>query len=279
MITDNVLQCIARLESIDPKDEFAYEEAFLAFMTVKKLPVFVFNISEGLEVFRTRTSFEDALFNHPDEISLAPHKAISSFARCNRPYQSKFYCGDKRATSYIELAEYWADNKDVGEKLYVTIGRWLVKRPFSAIIITSPDPEQRLSEFDKYHGKGLDLILAEYEGEFKEANILIYRYLFEKFRKPAKKDLHTYIVTTAYCNIAFARERGNIDAIYYPSVPFGGAGVNFAFNHKFVTLQNMELIGALRDELTVYINQANKKSFHQTGNIEAKSVTPVSIEW
>ncbi|MES2872675.1 MAG: hypothetical protein V4708_03065 [Bacteroidota bacterium] len=272
MTIENVKNAIALLEAIDPSDEYAYERAFLAYMTVKKLPVFVFNIEKGIEVFRARTGFDDGLFEQISDIALPPHEVIKSFARCNRPYQSKFYCAENRATSYIELAEYWADNRNVGEKLYATIGRWVIKRPFLAIIVTSPYPEQRQSAFDKYHGEGLDRILSEYEGEFKEANILIYNYLFEKFRKSAKKDPHTYLVTSAYCNIAFSRSADNIDAIYYPSVPFNGQGVNFAFNNKFITKENIELVGALKDELTVYTNDAGKKSFHQTEVLEAKAV-------
>lgn len=281
MTVENVKNAIGLLEAINPLDEYAYERAFLAYMTIKQLPVFAFKIEKEIEVFRARTSFDPNLFEQITDIALPPHEVIKSFARCNRPYQSKFYCAENRPTSYIELAEYWADNREVGEKLFATVGRWVIKCPFSVVIITSPYPEQRQSAFDKYHGEGLDRILNEYDGELKEANILIYNYLFEKFRKSAKKDPHTYIVTSAYCNIAFSRSDDSIDAIYYPSVPFGGQGVNFAFNNKFIKNENIELLGALRDELTVYINGEGKKSFHQTGNLEAKIVDYAtnSIGW
>jgi len=281
MTIENVKKAIALLEAIIPSDEYAYERAFLAYMTIKQLPVFTFEIEKGIEVFRARTSFDDTVYEQISDIALPPHGVVKSFARCNRPYQSKFYCSENRPTSYIELAQYWADNREVGEKLFVTVGRWLIKCPFSAVIITSPYTEQRQSAFDRYHGEGLDRILNEYEGEQKEANILIYSYLFEKFRKSAKKDPHTYIVTSAYCNIAFSRFDGGIDAIYYPSVPFGGQGVNFAFNNEFIKNGNIELLGALRDELTVYINGEGKKSFRQTDNLETKSINHQrnSIQW
>lgn len=281
MTVENVKTAIAMLETIDPTNEYAYERAFLALMTVKKLPVFVYEVQAGIEVFRTRTSFEDEKFSQISDISLPPSEVVKSFARCNRPFQSKFYCAENRPTSYIELAEYWAENREVGEKLYVSIGRWLVKRPFTSIIITSPYPEQRQSAFDKYHGEGLDGILNGYNGEFKEANIILYDYLFNKFRKAAKHDPQTYIITTAYCNLAFSRHGNGIDAIYYPSVPFGGQGINFAFNNEFINEDNIQLIGALRDEMTVYINPEGKKSFHQTGNLEAIKIDlgNASINW
>lgn len=41
---------LAMLEAIDPNAEFAYKKAFLAYVTVKQLPVFIFNIASGMEV-------------------------------------------------------------------------------------------------------------------------------------------------------------------------------------------------------------------------------------
>lgn len=280
MTIENVQTAIGMLDSIDPTEEYAYEKAFLAYMTIKKLPVFIDRIEYSIEVFRARTSFDNIFFENINDIALPPSGVITSFARCNRPFQSKFYCAENRPTSYIELAEYWTTNREVGEKLYVTIGRWAIKRPFTAVIITSPHPEQRQSAFDIYHGQAFDQILNQYDGEFKEANIMLYDYLFKKFRKSAKNDLHTYLVTSAYCNVAMSRS-DNIDAIYYPSVPFGGQGVNFAFNNTFIKKENIEMSGALRDELTVYINKIGKKSFRQTECIMANGVNSITglINW
>lgn len=281
MTVENIKSVIALLEAINPSDEFAYENAFLAYMRIKRLPIFSIEIDRNIEVFRARTSFEADLYEQINDIALAPCEVIKSFARCNKPYQSKFYCAENRQTSYIELAEYWADNRERGEKLYVTIGRWLIKCPFSVIIVTSPNPKQRQSPFDKHYGKVLDQLLSEYDDEFREANILLYSYLFEKFRKSAKKDPHTYLITSAYCNISFSRSAGINDAIYYPSVPYDGQGVNFAFNNIFLENENIELIGVMRDELTVYVNSKGEKSFYQSGNIEAKAINSAenSIEW
>lgn len=280
MTIENVQTAIGMLEAIDPTDEYAYEKAFLAYMTIKKLPVFINKIEYPIEVFRARTSFDNIFFESINDIALPPSGAITSFARCNKPFQSKFYCAENRPTSYLELADYWADNRAVGEKLYVTIGRWVINRPFVSLIMTSPNPEQRKSEFDKYHGNAFDEILNQYDGELKEANIILYNYLFEKFRKPAKSAPHTYLVTSAYCNIAMSRS-DNIDAVYYPSVPFGGQGVNFAFNHAFFNKENLEILGALRDELSVYMNEVGKKSFRQTECVVAEGVNSPTglINW
>jgi len=278
-----VQHAISLLEAIDPLEELAYERAFLAYMTVPKLPVVIYNIVEQVEVFRARTHFDDIFFNDIKDISLAPHGAITKFARCNRPYQSRFYGASNRPTAYMELATYWADEKAVDEHLFVTIGRWLVKKPFSALVISTPDPENRISEYDKIHGAAIDELINEQQGEEREATVLMYRYLFDKFRKPAKKDLLTYIITTAYCNVALSTipNPNAIDAIFYPSVPYGGKGVNFAFNNRFVRNDNIELLDALRDEFKVYMNEENKKSFQQVGQVHANEIflNQNQIQW
>lgn len=279
MTVQNVQKAIDKLEAIDPNDEFAYEKAFMAYKIIQQLPILIYGIYDNIEVFRARTHFEDVFYKSKYDISLAPHEAIKSFARCNRPYQSKFYCAENRPTSYLELVDYWSKEKEVGENLYVTIGRWIVKRPFTSLIITSPDSERRTSKFDVQHGPVLDNFINQYEGEFKEAYIMFYRFLFERFRKPAKEDPLTYLITSAYCNIALFELPINVDAIYYPSVPFDGQGVNFAFNNRFINDNNIELVGALREEFKVYPVENDKKGFRQINGFEAKKVETSIITW
>lgn len=281
MTPDNVQRAIDRLETINPMDEFAYEKAFMAYKIIKQLPVLIYEFNGDIEVFRARTHFDDILYSTRSEISLAPHSAINNFARCNRPFQSKFYCGENRPTSYMELVNYWTKEKADGEKLYVTIGHWKIKRNFSALIITSPDPEKRTSKYDQHHGPALDDFLNSYEGDFREANVMFYRYLFERFRKVAYNDPLTYVITSAYCNSALFEVPFEVDAVYYPSVPFDGQGVNFAFNNRFITEDNIELLDARRDEFLVYPIEYEKKGFKQIGEIISKSIDRKTgiIEW
>ncbi|PWS28497.1 hypothetical protein DHW03_01155 [Pedobacter yonginense] len=279
MTIQNVQKAIDKLEAIDPNDEFAYEKAFMAYKIIQQLPILIYDIHDNIEVFRARTHFEDVFYTSKNDISLAPHEAIKSFARCNRPYQSKFYCAENRPTSYLELVDYWSKEKEIDENLYVTIGRWIVKRPFTTLIITSPDAENRASKFDLQHGPVLDDFINQYDGEFKEANILFYRFLFERFRKSGKEDPLTYLITSAYCNIALFELPMNVDAIYYPSVPFDGQGVNFAFNNRFINDNNIELISALRDEFKVYRVENDKKDFRQINEFESRKVENGIITW
>ena len=269
MTVENVKKAITLLEAINPENEYAYEKAVLAYLTIGRLPVLQYEIPAKSVFFRTRTHEDDDLFPLISDISITPNQFVKDFARCNRPFQSKFYCSENRPTSFAELVEYWSDTKDYGDKVYVTIGRWQLKKPLIGIIVTTPDKDHRISEFDKEHGAAMETFIEQSDPEIREATILFYRFLFEKFRKSAKNDRKTYIITTAYCNVALALSEGKVDGIYYPSVPFGEQGINFAINSDYILGNNLELTHILRNELTVSKNENGKHGFTETGKVEA----------
>lgn len=281
MIVDNINSAIEKLEAINPTEEYAYEKAILAYLTIKKLPVLLYDIPIGTIIFRTRTHETNNLFKTVADISITPNPFVKNFARCNRPFQSKFYCSENRPTSFMELVENWAETKKFGEKVYVTIGRWELKKALTTIIVTTPDKDNRISEFDKYHGAEMEKFIGNCEPEIREATIILYRYLFNKFRKPAKHDPKTYIITTAYSNLALTLSMGKAAGIYYPSVPFAGQGVNFAINADFATVENMDLTHVIRNELSVSENENNKHSFIETEKKEATKFDTSNnlIEW
>ncbi len=281
MTTENVYNAIKELENINPNEEYAYEKAILAYLTIKKLPVLRYEIPAETIIFRTRTHEIDNFFKKIGDISITPSQFVKGFARCNRPFQSKFYCSENRPTSFMELAEYWAETKTFGEKLFATIGRWKLKKPLLTIIITTPDKDNRISDFDKFHGAAMETFINNCEPEIREATAVLYRYLFEKFRKPAKHDPKTYIITTAYCNLALSHSDGQANGIYYPSVPFGGQGVNFAINSDFVTFENLELTDIIRNEMSITENENGKHSFTETAILEATKfdLNNNLIEW
>lgn len=281
MTVEKVEKAIALLEAINPENEYAYENAVLAYLTIGRLPVLQYDIPAESVFFRTRTHEDDNLFPLISDISITPNQFVKNFARCNRPFQSKFYCSENRPTSFAELVEYWSETKDFGDKVYVTIGRWKLKKPLTGIIVTTPDKENRISEFDKEHGAVMETFIEQSDSEIRGATILFYRFLFEKFRKSAKNDHKTYIITTAYCNVALAHSKGKVDGIYYPSVPFGGQGINFAINSDYVSGNNLELTHILRNELAVSKNENGKHGFTETGKVEASGfdIKNNSISW
>ena len=281
MTVDNVNLALEKLEAIDHTEEFAYEKAILAFLTIKKLPIVLYDIPVGTPIFRTRTHEINDFFKLVTDISIAPSQYVKSFARCNRPFQSKFYCSENRPTSFIELVENWKESNKFGDKVYATISRWKLKKPLTVVIVTTPDKENRISEFDKYHGAGMDAAIENWEPEVLEATILFYRYLFEKFRKPAKNDPKTYIIATAYCNLALTQSIGKVHGIHYPSVPSCEQGVNFAISSNFVNIENIELTNIFRSELIISEIENQKYLFKETELKEAIKFDIIKnvIEW
>jgi len=270
--TANIREVRDELEGINPDDEFAYEKAILSYLKIRYLPILLFDIPIETSIFKSRTHNSSDLFDTVSDVFVPPKKAVQNFARCNRPFQSKFYCSENRPTSFMELAEYWAETKDYGEKLFVTIGRWIIKKPMTSIIVTTPDSSKRISEYDKTHGNALDKFLADYKGETLEANIIFYNYLFEKFRRPAKHDIKNYIITTAYCNLAMSHTKNQAVAISYPSVPFNGQGVNYCINSSFCAFDNLELTHVMQNEFTITENENKKHSFTESNRIDVKEV-------
>ncbi|WP_349526517.1 hypothetical protein [Reichenbachiella sp. MALMAid0571] len=269
MNIEDIKDIIKELELLNPIDEYAYEKAVLAFLKVKQLPVLLYRIPEGTSIFRARTQKNEGLLYKVSDISLPPNECVKEFARCNRPFQSKFYCAENIPTAYMELVEYWAETREVGEVITITLSRWVLTKSLTVVLVTTPDENNRISEFDKHHGSALDEFIERCNPEIREGTIEIYRYLFKMFRKRAKKDPKTYIITTAYSNVTLMHSKGNANGIYYPSIPFGEQGVNFALNSKFISSENMKLTSVIQNKMTVESIENGMKKFKESGIIHA----------
>jgi hypothetical protein len=280
MKISDTTRTIRDLNQIDPSNEYAYESAVLAFLKLGGLPLLTYTIPSGTVFYRTRTHDSEVLFPKISSISLAPKKNVEKFARCNRPFQQVFYCSENRITSYMELVENWISELKPGDKVYVTIGKWELLNDIEVIIVTSPNKTQRTSDYDREHGEALDTFLNSQTGETKEAQIIFYQFLYELFRKPAKDNPLTYIITTAYCNVALMHSV-TTNGVYYPSVPFLGNGINLAISSRFISNTNINLDSALMNEFTVSLNTEQKLTFTETKKKLSKEIkTPDNkISW
>lgn len=272
LTVDVVESTIQNLERINPDNEFAYEKALLAFLKIPSLPIFVVDLPKGMPVCRSRIQDNSDLFEQVSEICMPPQNYVRNFARCNRPFQSKFYCSENRPVSYLELINYWVGKKKVGDRCHVTIGRWILKNPISAIIVTSPDRSERESEYDKIYGAALDSFLAQFSGEFLSATINFYRYLNGKFREPVKENKKIYIITTAYCNLALTYTQNNVAAIAYSSVQDKESGINYCINADSSINANLELTHVLQNEFVIKMDSNERYCFEEVNCIEAKEI-------
>ncbi|WP_121356890.1 hypothetical protein [Flavisolibacter nicotianae] len=264
-------EVIDALEKINPEAEFAYEEAVKTFLYLGRFPVFIDKVEKGTKICRSRTHYNDEqFFNKVSDVFIPPPKVVSSYARCNKPFQSKLYGSENRPTSYIELVRSWTKSFNNKEKLLVTVGQWETQRDFNLVIVTSPDANLRTSAFDKYYGSHLDDFISQSQDEERKAFVRIYRYLFCKFRNDAG-DLHTYLITSAYCNLSLCLAKESADGIYYPSViAKQDRAMNFAFNSGVANHFNFKLLTVIRNEITVEKNHL-QTNFKETGINQATS--------
>ncbi|MBN8877749.1 MAG: RES domain-containing protein [Sphingobacteriales bacterium] len=239
MNVEAIKTCIEALNNLDPRSADAYAKAVAYFREAKRVPFFVLDFPNlPFYIFRTRTHQSNNFFEHFADLALPPAGVVGGYGRCNIPGQPVFYGSDFRPTSYMELLEYWVSEKKE-QYLFATIGKWKISNQLSALIVTSPYEKDRSSFYDKSHGERLDHFINSYSGEEKEAMILFYKFLFDRFRKPAKNDPQTYLITSAYSNLAFKNKK--VDAIFYPSVPFQGDGVNLAIQAGYDFDKNLQL--------------------------------------
>lgn len=271
MTINNVLKAIERLENIKHTDEFAYEEAISALLSIGQIPVLFDLLPSNTNVYRSRTHSQNNLFfNKISDVFLPPEKIILNFGRCNRPVQSKLYMSESRPISYLELVNNWHNNFNIKNKLYVTLGHWITQKDFNLIIITTPEKNQRFSNFDKYYGECLDKFIKTHDKVTQTGFIAFYKYIYSKFTRESKNDIHTYIITTAYCNLALNLTKEKTNGILYSSTIAKEYGMNMAFNSNISTSSNFKLVTIIRNEISL-LKADEKINFTETDIIKPKS--------
>lgn len=274
---ESINNAFEAIEDIDFNHTSAYEKAESAFRSIPSLPIFVLDIPKGTQFFRSRTHDSPDLYTSVAEIAAPPKNAVENYGRCNQPHQRRFYCSDNRPTSYIELVSEWAAAKSVGDKVYVSIGRWELQCSMSTVIVPRPNRGKNASAYDQQHGPILEVFLDGIEGEATEALRLFYDFLSQVFRHAGDRKI--YIISTAYSNLAL--KYADVAAIAYPSVPFGEQGLNYGIDASFCEGSNLHLTHVLQNELTVSTNAMNKYSFTETDRRLASRVNMSSgrIDW
>jgi len=267
-----IKKAIIDLKELDLKNEHAYEQVIWKFLTCVQLPSMVITIPKGNIIYRTRTHTTEDYFNNILDIGITPKKFIASFGRCNRPAQSVFYASENRQTSYAELIESWSKGKNTGDCISVTIGRWKLKDDIDVIVIPSVDKSDQVSEYDKVYGEILKEYLLTFDEYTRSSFVETYNYLFEIFRKSSNGNNLNYILTAAVSNILLMHPESKSDGIFYPSVPFGLQGVNFAITEKYA-IEKLELVGALRNRFEIIdFNEDGQPIFKEREAIEAKRI-------
>lgn len=265
---EDVNRTIEAIEQIDYSNRTAYAKVESALRSIPTLPLLIYDLGEGTALFRSRTQDSPELYTNIDEIGAPPASAVQQFGRCNMPSQRRFYCSDNRPTSYMELVNNWLASKSLGDKVYVTIGRWVLQVPMPTVVVPRFNADGLESEYDQQHGQVLGAMMRRMKRESAEAACKFYEFLANVFRQPGERQ--AYMISTAYANLAF--EKDDVAAVEYPSVPFGGQGRNFCIAQEYCQANYLLLTHVLQDELTVSGLEANTFAFDETGRIVATRI-------
>ena len=170
----------------------------------------------------------------------------------------------------MELVEYWADEKEIGEEISVSIGTWEFQRDINVMIIPRPNKEDRKTLAEIEYGRRYDNFIES--GKFTEfgvmASEIIFDFMSKEYIRPAKNDKKTYITTSAYSNLILLNEV--IDGILYPSVPFNGNGYNLALKKKLANDGSLKLTEVAKDTFKIGEINNGKHHFIQKDTISTK---------
>lgn len=265
------------IEWIYSTEPNAYKRIYKIFEEIRFIPVLTYDIPQLSSdektnvVFRSRTNPHfDEKFEKLADISYPPSKILNSFGRINEPYQSMFYGSENRPTSYLELVENWVESHNIGDSLSVTIGMWELQRDLKVFLIPKPDIDERISDGDHHYGSVYDEKMKKFAAIEKAYSDVIFRYLSSKFAKPAKNDVKTYMITTAFSNLMFSKNF--IDGVLYPSVPFQGQGYNLVLRPNLIDDSSIKLFYVTCDTFQISLAPSGKKHFKQTNSASAKSI-------
>jgi hypothetical protein len=174
----------------------------------------------------------------------------------------------------MELVETWAGEVGFDQEFYVTVSEWIVQKDIILTMFVNPNPDERVSDYDKMHGAEFDNKNAALEKMFQELSLKFMNFASKEFFKYAKKDKTIYIKTSALSNLVLSYN--NCDGIIYPSVPFMGDGFNIVLRPEIVDSSDVIVNSVLRSKLKAVRQENGKHNFVEieqilTYNIDHKS--------
>jgi hypothetical protein len=239
---------IEQLRNFNLDDPYSYENLILFFeINNIKIPTLTKLIPKGEIVFRSRENFDNLFFKKISELNCPPKECVLKFNRANRPYQSMFYCSDKRETSYSEFMEEWIE-KPIGSIFNITIGMWETNTDLKVHLI--------------YDLNNINKDINSVKGdEWDEDTLQINDFLVEIFKASAHNNKPLYILTSAISNILLMRS--NLDGIMFPCVPTNGIGFNLVLNSNICLKKSLDLKHVLRDTFMTIKNSKKLKADHK----------------
>ncbi|MEO8933842.1 MAG: hypothetical protein ABI295_05995 [Xanthomarina sp.] len=145
-----------------------------------------------------------------------PAEKVSKYGRCNLPKQSIFYGSFLSFTSMNEM------KPQTGDLITESVWRAKTEEPLQYCPIFKNQPEKdnvintRSMEYEQVYNR----LLRDYSPMIKEQIDLLVQFIADGYTKRVHPSNHLNYIFSAYFSnkILYEFEKGEIDAIYYPSV-------------------------------------------------------------
>lgn len=244
---EDITQVIQQIKGFNLDDPYSYEKLLIFFELNKiEIPTLIQEIPKGKIVYRSRENFKTLFFDKISEIECPPKECVTKFNRANRPYQSAFYCSDKREISYSEFMEDWLE-KPFGSVFNITVGMWETIKNLKVHIIV--DRNNLGGEFNTIKGDEWDKNLIQ-----------INDFLVEIFKTSAYNNKQIYILTSVISNILLMRSK--LDGILFPCVPINGIGLNLVLNSNICINNYLKIKHVTRDTFMTTNNKNRLRADH-----------------
>ncbi|NCA84413.1 MAG: hypothetical protein EOM83_02440 [Clostridia bacterium] len=243
----NIKEIIKQLKNINLDYSYSYERILLFFEKNNiEIPTLTYDILKGKMLFRSRENFDELFFHKIDGIKNPAKKFVTKFNRANRPYQSCFYCSDKRETSYSEFMEDWLD-KPFGSTFDITVGMWETIKDLKVHLIY--DRKDFSQEYNLIKGV-----------EWDDDLTLMNDFLVDIYKASSYNNKQIYILTSAISNVLLMRSE--LDGILFPCIPTNGIGLNLVLNSNICVENVLILKHVTRDTFLTTLNENRLKANH-----------------
>ncbi len=263
-MTSDLQNIINEIKASDPSDIYT---SILNFFSLRKPAFCKFNLTVGHRLlFRVRSHTEgdgDYFFKNLANISYrTDYPNINKFGRCNKPFESLFYCSDNEMLSFAEVSEITrTENKK--ETAYHTTSVWKMNEDLLVTAIFEPDNiEINNTELIDITKKCIEQIDTTSHPIEKEKIKSLLKFVANEFTKPFSLDNNVYLFSSAVANYfldTISTENENMDGIVYPTC-IGEAKIrNLGLNHVFRT--DLVGFGKKIEFIDAYRSRMDKKGF------------------
>ena len=181
-----ILNAIDKTYKTAKNSDLIYELMLANFVNISG---FVFQtgvIKQGSPLIRARFSSDMTSFLKLSDVSYPQKFHVTDFSRLNRPRQNLFYASESEKACIAEMLPFWLDKFKTGDRIKVTLGKWILRKDLMLLFIPDTKNVNKLSK----------ITISQLRPEEK----LFWDYFSEKLKTSTKEDKNIYEFTSAFAN-------------------------------------------------------------------------------